>query len=196
MTAPRPLLHGRTTHTGPTLDHVAQDDLVAVRRDGAITVFGVPEPGAARLLDLLVDTTCESLGVDYAGVHLLRQGTHEVAAAAPAADALPETSLPSDSLCSAVMARAPQTEHAPQVVEVADTLADPELAGLFAARWGDVPAAAPVRFYAAAPLRDADGTVVATLCAVAHHARELTTDERRILLVLGLAAARVLGLPG
>lgn len=164
-------------------------DLTVTRREGAVTFHGVPENAYEAALDLLVETVCDLLDVDYAGVHLVDADTHRVLACS-ADDAVPAVPR-SDTLCGVLLARhvLPVAAGARryEVVEIPDTAADPSLPTGAATGY-----AVPVRFYAAAPLFDADGAVLGTLCAIAHHPRSLTAAERRTLLFLGLAATRLL----
>jgi GAF domain-containing protein len=145
---------------------------------------GATDPDDA--FDVLVETACDLLDVDYVGVHLLTDDTHRVLATS---DAVPHPPLPrSESLCGVLLTRCVGAGPQPfEVVEVSDTAAWPGLPFTT-----PVDGVAPVRFYAAAPLFDAAGVLVGSLCAIAHHPRVLTPTERRTLALLGLAASHLL----
>ena len=71
----------------------------------------------------------------------------------------------------------------PDLMEVADAQADP--------RFADNPhvlGRPHVRFYAATPLRTADGHVLGTLCVIDHVPRSLTGEQRSALRDLGQQA--------
>lgn len=163
-------------------------DLTVTRRVDTATFHGVPAQAPGAALDLLVETVCELLDVDYAGVHLLDAASHRVLACS-ADEALAPVPR-SDTLCGVLLDRhvlPGAGARAYEIVEIPDTAADPTLPTGAAAGY-----AVPVRFYAAAPLFDDRGAVLGTLCAIAHHPRSLTATERRTLLFLGLAATRLL----
>ena len=178
-----------SAHLAPPGTGTGQIDLTVTRRHGAATFHGIGVPAVDAALDLLVETVCDLLEVDYAGVHLLDAETHRVLACSTG-DVLAPVPR-SDSLCGVLLDRHVGVVGADarpfEIVEIPDTAADPTLPPAAAAGY-----AAPVRFYAAAPLCDAGGLVLGTLCAIAHHPRSLTATERRTLLFLGLAATRLL----
>lgn len=146
----------------------------------------LPPATPTAAFDLLVETTCDLLDVDYVGVHLLAGDTHRVLATSDAAPFPPLTR--SDSLCGVLLAHY-ETDgpHPFEIVEVCDTAARPGLPFTT-----PVDGVAPVRFYAAAPLFDDADALVGSLCAIAHHPRVLTSAERRTLTLLGLAASHLL----
>ena len=146
----------------------------------------LPPATPTAAFDLLVETACDLLEVDYVGVHLLTGDTHRVLATS---DVVPYPPLPrSDSLCGVLLAHYDgQGPHPFEIVEVGDTRLHPGLPFTT-----PVDGVAPVRFYAAAPLFDTRDTLVGSLCAIAHHPRVLTSAERRTLALLGLAASHLL----
>lgn len=152
-----------------------------------VRAAGEPLPATASAgFDLLVETACDLLDVDYVGVHLLTGDTHRVLATS---DVVPHPPLPrADSLCGVLLARYDDRPPRPfEIVEVCDTAQCPGLPFTT-----PVDGVAPVRFYAASPLFDAHDALVGSLCAIAHHPRQLTPAERRTLALLGLAASHLL----
>ncbi|MHA3705105.1 GAF domain-containing protein [Jatrophihabitans sp. YIM 134969] len=170
---------------------VPPHELVVNRRVGAAVFHALPDAGAVAGLDVLVETLCDLLDVDYAGVHLFDGDEHQVLVSS---DPEPHPPLPrSDTLCGVLVDRhtaeyagADGATNGWDVVEVPDTREDPSLPSVFA---GEV---APVRFYAAAPLRDHAGRPIGALCVIAHHPRALTCTERRTLVVMAVAASALL----
>lgn len=74
-----------------------------------------------------------------------------------------------------------------EVMEVADAASDP--------RFCDNPLVTgepAIRFYAGAPLRISDGTVLGTLCVIDRQPMELSDDQREVLRCLANAAARAI----
>lgn len=169
----------------PTRDRqlpVAVDDGVAVSHRLA-------DRSVATALDVLVESACELLDVDYAGVHAIDAERHTVLAGS--SDIGPVTRPRFDSLCGVLLDRhvPPHAADDPPlgtVIEVRDTAMDPTLPLVLQGL-----EEAPVRFYAGTPLL-AEGVVIGTLCVIAHQPRALTPLERRTLLLLGVAAARIL----
>ena len=165
--------------------------LRVAHREGAVVHHGPSSAAPAAALDLLVETACELLDVDYAGVHLVADGIHRVVATSDTVAHAPMPRL--DTLCGVLLARhVPEDSFdlvlGPQVIEVGDTAADPTLPVVSLTAED----AAPVRFYAAVPLTGADGRARGTLCVIAHHPRAFTDLERRTLLLLGVAASTLL----